>query len=66
MMHSPPIAIERLPSVLARTGLSRSTVYALISQGAFPPPVKLSIRAVGWRSVEVDAWLASRVALRSA
>lgn len=65
-MQSPPTTIERLPSVLARTGLSRSTVYALVAGGTFPSPVKLSIRAVGWRSAEVDAWLASRVALRSA
>ena len=56
--------IERLPNVLDRTGLSRSTLYALIAKRAFPSPVKLSVRAVGWRSADVDAWLDSRVALR--
>lgn len=64
MQHHP--TIERLPGVLARTGLSRSTLYALVAKGGFPAPVKLSIRAVGWKSAEVDCWLESRVALRSA
>lgn len=30
------IAFLRLPAVLARTGLSRSTIYLRIAQGAFP------------------------------
>ena len=55
-----PSAIERLPAVLARTGLGRSTVYALIGRGEFPAAVQLSTRAVGWRSADVDTWLADR------
>ena len=58
------LVIERLPAVLARTGLGRSTLYALVAAGGFPPPVKLSLRAVGWRSQEVDAWLQSRTTSR--
>jgi predicted DNA-binding transcriptional regulator AlpA len=30
--------IIRLKTVLARTGLSRSTVYRKIAEGTFPPP----------------------------
>ena len=56
-----PSAIERLPAVLERTGIGRSTLYALMSRGEFPSPVQLSIRAVGWRSTDVDSWLSSRV-----
>ena len=56
--------IERLPHVLARTGLGRSTLYALVAAGAFPAPVKLSIRAVGWRAEEIDAWLNARATSR--
>ncbi len=56
--------IERLPTVLARTGLSRSSVYAAIAQGAFPRPIKLSARAVGFLSSEIDAWIAARAAAR--
>ena len=62
-IHSRP-AVERLPDVLDRTGLGRSTLYALVAEGAFPAPVKLSIRAVGWRVDEVDAWLLARARSR--
>ena len=49
-----------LRSVVQRTGLSKSTLYRLIKQGAFPPPLQLAARAVRWRSDEVDEWLSSR------
>ncbi len=49
--------ILRLPNVKASTGLSRSTIYLRISQGAFPKPVKLGGRAVGWVQTEVQEWL---------
>lgn len=42
------------------TGLSRSTIYAMMAEGRFPKPVKLSKRAVGWRESDVVAWLDSR------
>lgn len=54
------IRILRRPQVLARTGLSRSTIYALIVDGKFPQPVQLGLRAVGWREGDVEAWLHSR------
>jgi prophage regulatory protein len=53
--------ILRLPSVKARTGLSRSSIYAFVSRGDFPRPILLGARAVGWNSEAVDAWIASRV-----
>lgn len=49
--------ILRLPSVKARTGLSRSTIYLRISEGSFPKPVSLGGRAVGWIEAEVNDWL---------
>ncbi len=49
-----------LPSVVLRTGLSRSTLYRLIKQGSFPPPLQLAPRAVRWRSEEIDEWLSNR------
>ena len=39
--------ILRLPAVKAATGLSRSTLYLRIAQGAFTHPVSLGGRAVG-------------------
>ena len=47
----------RLPAVLRTTGLGRSTLYRLISEGAFPPPVKLAKRASAWRQPEVQRWV---------
>jgi prophage regulatory protein len=56
--------IERLPEVLARTGLKRSTLYVLIRKQEFPRPVPLSARAVGWLTSAVDRWIEERVAKR--
>jgi prophage regulatory protein len=53
--------ILRLPSVKERTGLSRSSIYAFVSQGSFPRPISLGARAVGWNSESVDAWIAGRI-----
>ena len=52
----------RLPEVLARTGLSRSTIYVRLEQGRFPQPVSLGARAVGWIEAEVDEWIGARIA----
>lgn len=50
----------RRPEVEARTGLSRSTIYAWMDAGEFPQPVKLGTRLVAWRESEIAAWLESR------
>lgn len=52
--------IYRRPDVEKLVGLSRSTLYAMISEGTFPKPVQLGKRAVGWREVDVLNWLESR------
>ena len=52
----------RLPEVLARTGLSRSTIYVRLDQGRFPRPVSLGARGVGWIESEVDEWMRARIA----
>jgi prophage regulatory protein len=64
--HQPSPKIERLPAVLARTGLSRSSVYSLLAAGGFPPPIKLSARSIGFLSAEIDEWIAGRAAAREA
>jgi prophage regulatory protein len=55
-----PIRILRRPDVEARTGLSRSTIYAMMSDGEFPQPVRLGKRAVGWPESAISDWLESR------
>jgi len=54
--------ILRLPEVKARTGLARSTIYLRMSEGAFPEPISLGARSVGWIESEIDAWIARRIA----
>lgn len=55
------VRILRLGAVIAKTGLSRSSIYAKIAVGGFPTPIKLGERAVGWPSEEIDAWIADRI-----
>lgn len=55
------LQILRRKQVEARTGLSRSTIYARVKLGAFPAPVSLGGKAVGWVGAEVDSWLAGQI-----
>ena len=56
------LALERLPHVKVRTGLSRSEIYRRISAGNFPAPIKLGERTSAWDSREIDRWIADRIA----
>ena len=58
--------IMRRPQVEAATGLSRSTLYAMMTEGEFPRPIRLGKRAVGWPESEVSDWLETRKAQRNA
>jgi len=49
--------IWRLPEVMAQTGLCRSTIHDLVSQGKFPSQINLGPRAVGWVASEVVDWI---------
>lgn len=40
-----PASIWRAPTVEARTGLSRSTLYRLAATGQFPRPIHLAARS---------------------
>lgn len=53
-----PERIIRLNTVLARTGLSRTTLYRKISEGTFPRQVRISIHGAGWYESAVDRWIA--------
>lgn len=50
----------RLPVVIERTGLSRSSIYSKLEKGEFPKPVKLGERAVAWRDNDIADWISSR------
>ncbi|ELT9990559.1 AlpA family transcriptional regulator [Enterobacter hormaechei] len=54
----------RLPEVMHLCGLSRSTIYDLISRDAFPQQISLGGKNVAWVQSEVSAWMAARIAAR--
>ncbi len=53
-------SVRRIAAVKARTGMSRSSIYAAIKDGNFPAPVALGRRAVGWLDTDITAWIESR------
>jgi prophage regulatory protein len=60
-----PDRIVRLQTVLARTGLSRSTIYRKIAEGTFPSQIRISIKGAGWTESDINRWVADPVAWRS-
>jgi prophage regulatory protein len=59
------LVLERLPTVMYRTGLSSSEIYRSISVGRFPRPVKLGPRSSAWSAAEIDQWIEAGLAARS-
>jgi prophage regulatory protein len=59
-----PDRIIRLKTVLARTGLSRSTIYRKIAEGTFPAQLKISSHGTGWHESEVSRWIEDPVGWR--
>ena len=53
--------IWRLHTVMARTGLPRSTIYHKMSMDEFPQSFNLGIRSVGWLSGDVEQWIQDRI-----
>jgi prophage regulatory protein len=53
-----PDRIIRLKTVLARTGLSRSTIYRKIAEGTFPPQIRISVNGAGWKESDINRWVA--------
>jgi prophage regulatory protein len=56
------IQFQRLPSVIAATGICRSGVYKGINDGTLPLPIKIGARAIGFLSYEIDAVSEARIA----
>ena len=54
-------ALLRRRKVQELTGLSRSGLYIAMKNGSFPPPVRIGVRAVAWRSGDVMKWISERV-----
>lgn len=59
------IELWRRQEVQHRTGLSRSHLYQLISNGDFPMPVKLGKKSVAWVSTEIEMWIKQKIRSRN-
>lgn len=51
----------RLPEVISRVGLKRSTLYEMIARGEFPKQIKLGPRASAWPEQSVESWILQRI-----
>lgn len=51
----------RVKEVSEITSLSRSKIYALVSEGDFPKQHRLSHRVAVWRRSDVRQWIQERV-----
>ena len=58
---SSSINILRLPKLMQKVGLGRSSIYLRVKNHTFPAPITLGGRAVGWLESEIDAYLLSCV-----
>ena len=43
------------------TGLGKTKIYELQSEGTFPMRVQITAHSVGWVEAEVQAWLLGRI-----
>ena len=63
MTFNPTKRVLRLQAVINKTGLSRSSIYLYIKKGAFPKPIRLGTRSVGWIENDINEWIDSRTNL---
>ncbi|MEX1670463.1 helix-turn-helix transcriptional regulator [Zhongshania guokunii] len=61
MSQSNRTNLLRLPQVISRTGLARSTIYDLIQSSDFPAPIPLAGRTVAWVESSIDKWIDDRI-----
>jgi len=51
----------RLPKVKEATGLSKSSIYARITEGTFPKQIPIGPRLVVWVESDIQNWIAEQV-----
>jgi len=53
--------ILRLPAVIKKTGISRTTIYRLLEKEEFPKPFPITGRAVGWSDEAINKWIDEKI-----
>ena len=51
------LRILRINDVIKNTGISRSSIYAMIKEGEFPKQRSIGRHSVGWLESEIDEWI---------
>lgn len=57
----PQMRLIRLPEVIARVGIKRSSIYQRMAEGRFPKGRSLGPKSTVWVEAEIDAWIAQIV-----
>lgn len=52
------MSLLRMPEVVAKVGLSKSTIRRAVARGEFPLPRKFGAASL-WVEAEIDAWIAT-------
>lgn len=52
-------SLMKLPDVMRRTALSRTTIYRRISEGTFPRPIPTGANSVRWYESDIGRWIAN-------
>ena len=54
-----PARLLRLPEVMSRVGLKRSSIYQRMNEGRFPRSRSLGAKCAVWVEAEIDEWIRS-------
>ncbi len=46
----------RVKDVEQELGISRTTIWRLVKAGVFPPPLRITSKAIAWRRSDIEAW----------
>jgi prophage regulatory protein len=57
----PAARLLRIDAVMRVTGLRRTWLYRLISDGRFPKPIPLGEKTRAWIADDVHAWIDERI-----
>ena len=54
----------RRPEVVAKTGISATSIYYLEQKGEFPRHIMVTPRCAGWDEQAVESWMADRLTIQ--
>ena len=55
------INLIKMDSVKTMTGLSKSSIYAMMHKASFPKNIHIGERGVAWVEAEIQQWIESQI-----